>query len=74
MLARGARSTHNPPTHSAADIRGAACSHPLPLPPTNAGVDPTPEQWAEISKLMLEKAHFPFFDMAYQVNDYVYRV
>ncbi|KIY94496.1 aspartate aminotransferase [Monoraphidium neglectum] len=44
------------------------------FPDTSLRVDPTPEQWAEISKLMLEKAHFPFFDMAYQVNDYVYRV
>jgi hypothetical protein len=54
-----------------------------PLPPQNApngslfllhacahnptGVDPTPAQWKQISKLMLEKNHFPFFDMAYQV-------
>jgi len=30
-------------------------------------VDPTPEQWKEISKLMKEKMLFPFFDMAYQV-------
>ena len=33
-----------------------------------AGVDPTPEQWKEISKLMKEKQLFPFFDMAYQVR------
>ncbi len=31
------------------------------------GVDPTPEQWKEISKLMKDKQLFPFFDMAYQV-------
>ena len=30
-------------------------------------MDPTPEQWKEISKLMKEKQLFPFFDMAYQV-------
>ncbi len=34
------------------------------------GVDPTPEQWKEISKLMREKQLFPFFDMAYQVCYY----
>ena len=33
-----------------------------------AGVDPTPEQWKEISKLIKEKQLFPFFDMAYQVR------
>ena len=37
-----------------------ACAH------NPTGVDPTPEQWSEISKLMLEKGHFAFFDMAYQ--------
>jgi aspartate/tyrosine/aromatic aminotransferase len=31
-------------------------------------VDPTTEQWRAISKLMLERHHFPFFDMAYQVR------
>jgi hypothetical protein len=41
---------------------GAACAH------NPTGVDPTPEQWAQISKLMLEKNHFAFFDMAYQVS------
>lgn len=30
------------------------------------GVDPTPEQWVEISDLVKEKKLFPFFDMAYQ--------
>jgi hypothetical protein len=40
---------------------------PSPLTPApTPGVDPTPEQWAALSKLMLEKGHFPFFDMAYQ--------
>jgi aspartate aminotransferase, mitochondrial len=29
-------------------------------------VDPTPEQWAEISNIVHEKKLFPFFDMAYQ--------
>ena len=33
---------------------------------THTGVDPTPAQWAEISKVVKEKGHFPFFDMAYQ--------
>jgi aspartate aminotransferase len=39
-----------------------ACAH------NPTGVDPTPEQWKQISKLMLEKGHFPAFDMAYQVS------
>jgi aspartate aminotransferase len=29
-------------------------------------VDPTPEQWKSIYKVMKEKEHFAFFDMAYQ--------
>ncbi|KAF8065801.1 ASP1 [Scenedesmus sp. PABB004] len=37
-----------------------ACAH------NPTGVDPTPEQWSALSKLMLEKGHFAFFDMAYQ--------
>lgn len=37
-----------------------ACAH------NPTGVDPTPQQWSEISRLMLEKNHFAFFDMAYQ--------
>ena len=37
-----------------------ACAH------NPTGVDPTADQWREISKLMREKGHFPFFDMAYQ--------
>lgn len=37
-----------------------ACAH------NPTGVDPTPAQWRQISKAMLEKNHFPFFDMAYQ--------
>jgi aspartate/tyrosine/aromatic aminotransferase len=35
-------------------------------------VDPTPEQWQAMSKLMLDKSHFAFFDMAYQVTHSVY--
>ena len=31
------------------------------------GVDPTPEQWRQISKVVKDKGLFPFFDMAYQV-------
>jgi len=37
-----------------------ACAH------NPTGVDPKPEQWAEISKVIKEKKLFPFFDMAYQ--------
>ncbi|KAJ8502860.1 hypothetical protein ONZ45_g11382 [Pleurotus djamor] len=52
-----------------ADLRAApeqaivllhACAH------NPTGVDPTPEQWAEISDIVKEKKLFPFFDMAYQ--------
>jgi aspartate aminotransferase len=37
-----------------------ACAH------NPTGVDPTPEQWAQISKLTLEREHFVLFDFAYQ--------
>ena len=37
-----------------------ACAH------NPTGVDPTPEQWKEISDIIQEKSLFPFFDMAYQ--------
>ncbi|KAJ7837554.1 glutamic oxaloacetic transaminase AAT1 [Mycena olivaceomarginata] len=37
-----------------------ACAH------NPTGVDPTPEQWAEISDICKERKLFPFFDMAYQ--------
>ncbi|KAJ3060730.1 Aspartate aminotransferase, mitochondrial [Quaeritorhiza haematococci] len=37
-----------------------ACAH------NPTGVDPTKEQWAEISKLCSQKNHLIFFDMAYQ--------
>ncbi|MCL7048392.1 hypothetical protein MKW94_005144 [Papaver nudicaule] len=37
-----------------------ACAH------NPTGVDPTEEQWKEISHQMKAKGHFPFFDMAYQ--------
>ncbi|PSC69059.1 aspartate aminotransferase isoform B [Micractinium conductrix] len=37
-----------------------ACAH------NPTGVDPTTEQWQQISGLMREKRLFPFFDMAYQ--------
>lgn len=37
-----------------------ACAH------NPTGVDPTPEQWKEISDVVKEKKLFPFFDMAYQ--------
>lgn len=39
-----------------------ACAH------NPTGVDPTPEQWKEISTVMKQKQLFPFFDMAYQVR------
>ncbi|KAL9425864.1 hypothetical protein AB3S75_032768 [Citrus x aurantiifolia] len=38
--------------------------HPSAHNPT--GVDPTEEQWREISYQFKVKGHFPFFDMAYQ--------
>ncbi|KAL2267851.1 hypothetical protein VTJ83DRAFT_5128 [Remersonia thermophila] len=37
-----------------------ACAH------NPTGVDPSPEQWAELAALLKEKRHFPFFDTAYQ--------
>ncbi|KAN0060402.1 aspartate transaminase aat1 [Thecaphora frezii] len=37
-----------------------ACAH------NPTGVDPTQEQWKQISDILKEKEHFPFFDMAYQ--------
>ena len=37
-----------------------ACAH------NPTGVDPTQEQWREISNIVREKRLFPFFDMAYQ--------
>ncbi|KAI8330923.1 aspartate aminotransferase [Blakeslea trispora] len=37
-----------------------ACAH------NPTGVDPTKEQWDQISQVMKERDHFAFFDMAYQ--------
>ncbi|KAK0389987.1 hypothetical protein NLU13_3560 [Sarocladium strictum] len=37
-----------------------ACAH------NPTGVDPTPEQWKEISDAVKAQGHFAFFDMAYQ--------
>ncbi|KAI9095770.1 putative aspartate aminotransferase mitochondrial precursor [Phlyctochytrium arcticum] len=37
-----------------------ACAH------NPTGVDPTQEQWKELSQIVKEKNHFAFFDMAYQ--------
>jgi aspartate aminotransferase len=37
-----------------------ACAH------NPTGVDPTPDQWKQISDVMKSKKHFAFFDMAYQ--------
>ena len=39
-----------------------ACAH------NPTGVDPTLEQWGGIADVVVEKKHFPFFDMAYQVS------
>lgn len=37
-----------------------ACAH------NPTGVDPTREQWVELSKIIRARNHFPFFDCAYQ--------
>jgi len=37
-----------------------ACAH------NPTGVDPKPEQWAEMSKVIKQRKLLPFFDMAYQ--------
>ncbi|KAL1124404.1 hypothetical protein AAG570_001033 [Ranatra chinensis] len=37
-----------------------ACAH------NPTGVDPKPEQWKELSKVVLKRHLYPFFDMAYQ--------
>ncbi|ROT38593.1 aspartate aminotransferase [Sodiomyces alkalinus F11] len=37
-----------------------ACAH------NPTGIDPTPEQWREISTAVKQAGHFSFFDMAYQ--------
>lgn len=37
-----------------------ACAH------NPTGVDPSQEQWKELSQLIKAKGHLPFFDMAYQ--------
>jgi aspartate/tyrosine/aromatic aminotransferase len=37
-----------------------ACAH------NPTGVDPTQDQWKEISKVVKEKKHYSFFDLAYQ--------
>ena len=38
-----------------------ACAH------NPTGVDPTPEQWKEMSAVIKQRGLLPFFDMAYQV-------
>lgn len=52
-----------------ADLRAAptgsivllhACAH------NPTGIDPTEEQWQQVSDVVKEKNHYPFFDMAYQ--------
>ena len=37
-----------------------ACAH------NPTGIDPTKEQWKQISEVVKSKKHYPFFDMAYQ--------
>ncbi|MCJ1278581.1 aspartate transaminase aat1 [Puttea exsequens] len=37
-----------------------ACAH------NPTGIDPTEQQWKQISDVFKEKKHYPFFDMAYQ--------
>jgi len=37
-----------------------ACAH------NPTGVDPSPQQWKELSKIFLQKGHFPLIDSAYQ--------
>ena len=37
-----------------------ACAH------NPTGIDPTQSQWEQISDVVKEKKHYPFFDMAYQ--------
>lgn len=39
-----------------------ACAH------NPTGVDPTRDEWKEISAIFKEKKHFAFFDCAYQVS------
>lgn len=50
---------HHPPPQGSFFLLHACAHNPT-------GVDPTPDQWRQISKVMLEKGHFPFFDSAYQ--------
>ncbi|KAF8575795.1 PLP-dependent transferase [Ramaria rubella] len=55
----GFKSTlHSAPTRSVFLLH--ACAH------NPTGVDPTPEQWDEIATVMLKRAHYAFFDCAYQ--------
>lgn len=37
-----------------------ACAH------NPTGIDPTEDQWKQISDVVKQKKHYPFFDMAYQ--------
>ena len=37
------------------------------MPPCT-GVDPTPEQWRKVSRVVRDRSLFAFFDMAYQVR------
>lgn len=44
----------------------SCCAQTLLL--LHAGVDPTTEQWRELSKLLKEKTLLPILDCAYQVR------
>ena len=46
------------PMHSIVTLH--ACAH------NPTGIDPTQDQWRQISDVVKERRHFPFFDMAYQ--------
>lgn len=52
--------TQDAPTGSIILLHG--CAH------NPTGIDPTPEQWERLADLIEEKAHLPFFDVAYQVS------
>ncbi|KAL2887538.1 Aspartate aminotransferase [Ceratocystis lukuohia] len=49
---------------SEAPDRSIVLLHPCAHNPT--GVDPSQDQWKQISELLKKKNHFPFFDCAYQ--------
>ncbi len=53
------------------DIRNAPCGSIILLHASAqnpSGSDPSPQQWRRIFEVIVERNHFPFFDMAYQVS------